>query len=289
MSQTTTTIKPDSISAISNHHASAVHQINRTIAFELKRNVKKFYNACLVNTIFVVLFYLINFLLDRNAEEASGYITSYLGMISYLVLIIAITFGGSMIVEDFEKHTGNLLFPKIERGRLLVGRYAARFFYASLSLGVYYLEIAIITSLNYDSLPVEMWYSYGWSLLYLNLVLSFTVLMSALSKRIATASIMTMLFFLMVFTIINTILMYTESTVEPLFIINYYSNIITACFNMPENRYSEINFGPRGSNERVFLQWATPSVEGALIGMILYSAVLLIGAYLIYRTKQAKD
>ena len=58
---------------------------------------------------------------------------------------------------------------------------------------------------------------------------------------------------------------------------------------MPDPRYGEVpSFGPIGGSNRVFRSWATPSAEGAIIGVIIYSAILLVSAYLIYRVKQAQ-
>jgi len=268
-------------------------QIGQTIVFDARRNFKKFIAMILINTIFIVLFLTINLLQDQPPTEATDYVVlSYLGFISFLILITAILFGGSIIVEDFEKQTGNILFPKIERGRLLVGRYVARFALASISLGVFYAEAALLTYINYDTIPGVMWESLGWAILYLHLVLSFVVLMSALLNRIATAQVASLFFLLMVFNIVSSILIYTGSTIEPLFILTYYGNIITAWFNMPpDKRYSDSNpLGGMGlgGDDRVFRFWSTPSAEGAIYGVIIYSAILLVIAYLIYRVKQSK-
>ncbi len=267
-----------------------IRQIEKTIVFDVHRNLKKLIAMALVNTGFIVLFLVINILQDNPPTEATDYVLSYLNFFSFLVLITAILFGGSIIVEDFEKQTGNLLFPKIERGRLLVGRYIARFTLASISLAIYYAEIALLTYINYETVPVVMWQSLGWAILYLHLVLSFVVLMSALLNRIATAQVASLLFVLMVFQMVTQILMFTESTIEPLFILTYYSNIITAWFNMPDPRYTEVvPFGPEGFLDRTFYSWKTPSAMWMILGVISYSMILLGVAYIIYRRKQAKS
>ncbi len=268
-----------------------IRQIGKTIVFDGRRNLKKLISMALVNTLFIVLFLVINILEDNPPDEAADYVLSYLQFFSFLILITAILFGGSIVVEDFEKQTGNLLFPKIERSRLLVGRYIARFTLASISLTIYYAEIALLTYINYETVPAVMWESLGWAIFYLHLVLSFVVLMSAALNRIATAQVASLLFLLMVFNILTSILMYTESTIEPLFILTYFSNIITAWFDMPVDRFSDMSpMGPGGAfSDRVFRNWITPSAEGMIIGVIIYSAILLVSAFLIYRRKQAKS
>ena len=273
-------------SRVNHKKGRTYRQILSTIVFDFRRNLKKVIAMALINTLFIVLFLIINLLQDNPPDEAVDYISSYLGFFSFLMLIIAILFGGSIIVEDFEKQTGNLLFPKIERGRLLFGRYIARFSLGSISLAIYYLEIALLTGIGYNTVPVVLWESLGWAIFYLHLVLSFIVLMSALLNRIATATVTSLIFLLMGFNTVTQILMFTGSTIEPLFILTYYGNIITAWLDMPASRYNERTFGPM--SERTFRSWATPSAEGMIIGVIIYSTLLLISAFLIYRRKQAK-
>jgi ABC-type transport system involved in multi-copper enzyme maturation permease subunit len=274
-------------------------QILRTITFEADRNLKKLFGAIIINTMVVVLFLIINLLRNNNPSEARSYVTSYLALISFVILIIAILFGASIIVEDFEKQTGNLIFPKIERSRILIGRYLTRFVYGSISLIVFYVEIAILTYGYYSTIPAEMWGSLGWAILYFHLVLSFVTLMSALLNRVATTTVMSIILLLIVFNAVNTILEFTGSTVEPFFVLTYYSDIITQWFNMPSQRYGEISFGGMGQGQststttsvdtRVFRSWLTPSADGMVIGVIIYSAILLLSAYLIYKMKQAKS
>ncbi len=266
-----------------------IRQIGETIVFDGRRNLKKLISMGVINTLFIVLFLIINILQDNPPTAAVDYARSYISafLMPFLILIIAILFGGSIIVEDFEKQTGNLLFPKIERSRLLLGRYIARFTLASIALMIYYAEIALLTYINYETVPFIMWESLGWAILYLHLLLSFVVLMSALLNRIATAQVASLLFVLMGFQMVTQILMFTGSTVEPFFIPTYYGNIITAWFNMPTERFQESPFS--GIFDRHFYSWTTPSAEGMIVGVIIYSAILLVGAFLIYRRKQAKS
>ena len=289
MSEASVKLVNSASARISNRKRRIIQQILNTVIFDGHRNLKKLLSMTIVNTLFIVLFLIINILQDNPPTKATDYVLSYLNFFSFLILITAILFGGSIIVEDFEKQTGNLLFPKIERSRLLIGRYIARFSLASLSLILYYIEIAFLTYINYEIVPAIMWESLGWTILYLHLVLSFVVLMSALLNRIATAQVASLLFLLMVFNIITQILMYSQSTIEPLFILTYYGNIITAWFNMPDPRYREIPRipGPLGNGIK-FYSWATPSALDAIIGMILYSTILLVLSYILYRRKQVK-
>jgi ABC-type transport system involved in multi-copper enzyme maturation permease subunit len=212
-------------------------QIQKTVGFELKKNQSKFIAMLIISLGIYVLFLIINLIQEGKGAplpaDPIDYINTYFIMISFLIMIIAVTMGGGIIAEDFEKETGNLLFPKIQKNRLLAGRVIARYIYAAISVALFYVLIGITTLIKYDTLPAILWESMGWSLLYTFAVFSFIILFSSFMKRTATAMIVGMVFVLMVFELLSLILMFTGVTIEPFFMLNYYAKIITACFNMP--------------------------------------------------------
>ena len=80
--------------------------------------------------------------------------------------------------------------------------------------------------------------------------------------------------------------MFTGVTIEPFFMLNYYSNIVTAWFNMPEERFMEMPIDPSAVDGELFMSWSTPSATGAILGMAIYSLVCLILAYFFYKRRQ---
>ncbi len=269
-------------------------QVIKTVNFEAQRNLKKMIMMIVLSSLFFVLSVYLQTLRNSDPEKAIDYISSYLGMIDFLILIIALTLGSSMIVEDFEKQTGNLLFPKIEKSRLLIGRYITRWTYGVIAIFIFYTEIAIITYSKYDTLPSTIWNSFGWAILYYHLILSLVVFVSSILNRVATTSVMTLFLVLMVFQIVGSILVFSEVKTEPLFLPTYYANIISASLEMPTERFRDISaamMGIRGPglDERVFRQWVTPSETGGFWGIVIYSVILLGSAYFIYRRKQSKE
>lgn len=269
-------------------------QVIKTVNFEAQRNLKKMIMMIVLSSLIFALSVYLQTLMDSEPEKAIDYISSYLGMMNFLILIIALTLGSSMIVEDFEKQTGNLLFPKIEKSRLLIGRYITRWTYGVVAIFIYYAEIAIITYTKYDTLPSVFWNSFGWAILYYHLILSLVVFVSSILNRVATTSVMTLFLVLIVFNIVESILVFSEVKTEPLFLPTYYANLISASLDMPAERFRDISaamMGIRGPglDDRVFRQWITPSETGGFWGIVIYSALLLVSAYLIYRRKQSKE
>jgi len=270
-------------------------QVNSTINFELKRNKKNIFISFGVVALFYVLSLVINLISEgRGAESpttAGAYIASYLEMIFGLfILIIAVMYGSSMIAQDYEKHTGNLLFPKITKGRLFVGRLISRYLLAALAVVSYYILIIVTALIKYKSFPVLALASLGWALMYMFAVLSLVIFFSSFLNKTSTTIVISLVTILLVFNLGSTILMVTGVEIEPLFILTYYSNIITQVFDMPDVRFFEgpLGIGGPGGDGATVFQWITPSATGAAVGMIIYAAVLLIAAYFLFRRRQQK-
>ncbi|MHA1718115.1 MAG: ABC transporter permease [Promethearchaeota archaeon] len=263
-------------------------QIYDIASFEFIRNLKK---TLILLGIAVALFLLV--LSGQLYRSSKGvelptnpieFAPNFLGMIDLLIIICATSFGGSLIAIDFEKLTGNILFPKTSRERLLIGRFLANYLMNSLIIFIYYIMVAITVFINYNGIPKELWISLGWALLYSLLILSFVTLFSSFMKNTAGTVVFTLILILIVFSTIESIFT-LFSTVEPLFIITYYSRIISACFKMPEgDRFQDIAI-IENLNMRV---WITPDISQALIGMISFSFVFLVLSYIIFRNRQNK-
>lgn len=269
-------------------------QIQKTIKFEISRNINKFVTMLIVSSAIFLLSMVLTLIQENqnipSPQDPVDYILGFLGFISILCLIVATSFGGSIIVEDFEKMTGNTLFPKISRGRLLAGRLVARTIYASLTIAFYYVLIAISTLIKYEILPFGIWESMLWAIYYTFALLCFTTFFSSIMNRSSTAMVMTFMFIMMVFGILTSIMMFSGVTIEPLFMLDYYANIITNCFDMPLERFKNRSYGmgPGGISDISFKAWSTPSAFGALVGMAIYSTILLATATYVYKYKQSK-
>lgn len=271
-------------------------QIGSTIKFEFIRNKLNLLIAT-VASVFVYLLFLIIDLIQQGRgvelpETNIEYITgNYLTMLfPFLILIIAVTLGASIISEDFQKDTGNLIFPKTTRIRLLTGRIVARFIYAIVAITSYYLLVGITTLIYYGTISSLFFASWGWALLYTFAVFSVVIFFSSFMKSNAGTIILSILLMLLVFNLSEQILRMTGAEFEPLFILTYYSNIISQIFDMPTERYAEVTFGGRpGGDEGVTVfQWATPSITGAVVGMLIYSVLLLSISYIIFKFRQKK-
>lgn len=268
-------------------------QMFDTILFELKKNYK---NAIIMLLLFIGIFItslIVNEIMEAQnislPDDPIDYMTSYLGMFSYLIIMSICAFGGSIIAEDFKKQTGNLLFPKISKGRLLTGRLIARFSFNAIIISVNYFLIGIITGIKYGWVPTELWASMGWALFYAFVLLTFVTFMSSVLKSTTQTILMSMVLLLIVFSMIEEVLSVAGVNIEPFFLIHYYGKIIIASLNMPDARNVEIIGGRFEDSDVPHWTWITPSEIGALLGLLIWAGLLLTIAYLFYRRRQCKS
>lgn len=267
-------------------------QVNSTIGFEVKRHKRNILISFGVVVLFYVLSLLINVIGEARGIEApttvGAYMASYLDMVFALfILIIAVMFGASMIALDYDKQTGNLIFPKVTKGRLFVGRLIARYLLAALSVTSYYILVSVTALIKYHTLPVEVLTSFAWALLYMLAVLSMVIFFSSFLNKTSTTIVLSLVMVFIVFNMTTTLLVIGGVEIEPLFILTYYSKIIPQSFDMPTERFFEGSLTPNPDGPSG-LQWITPSATGAVLGMIIYAAVLLIAAYFLFRRRQQK-
>ena len=273
-------------------------QIFNTVTFEFKRFFKNFILMLLlflgIFTIFLVVQELQALQDVPLPEDPIDYINSYMSMFGFMVILSAAGFAGSIIAEDFHRQTGNLIFPKISKTRLLIGRVISRYALNAICVCFYYILVGVITFIKYEEIPLVLWGSMGWALLYTFMIFSFVTLMSSIMKSTAISIIVSILFMLIVFNMISMILRFAGLETEPLFIPTYYEGIITASMAMPDPRYTEIRMptgpGNQGDGEfATFLLWITPTATAALIGILFFTAIFLGLAYFMYKRRQSKS
>ena len=271
-------------------------QVGSTIEFETKRNFRNILISIGISLLFYLLGIITNLIREGRAVElydnSADYLQqSYLGFtFGFFILIVATLFGSSIIAYDYDKQTGNLLFPKITKGRLYAGRFIARYLLAVLSVFVYYALIILTTYIKFGDYPMNVWYSLGWAIYYLLAVFALVVFFSSFLKKTSTVIVLSILMVLIVFNMGTTILNVTGSEIEPLFILTYYSNIISVVITgIPSERYAEGSLlqrpDPTGSDPTGFT-WITPNELGAALGLLVYSIILIAVAYLLFRRRQ---
>lgn len=127
-----------------------------------------------------------------------------------LATIGAIFFAGDAIAGEFENKTGYILFTNpVRRITLVIGKYLACYASVMLLVILGYVIVCISLLAIYGSIPIETLSSFGLCLLYAGSVLSVTFFFSSISKGAMGATVITLVFIMVISPIVDGVLMMT--------------------------------------------------------------------------------
>ena len=125
-----------------------------------------------------------------------------------LATIGAVFFAGDAIAGEFESKTGYILFPNpVRRITLVAGKYLACCAAVTLLIVFGYVIVSISLFAIYGNVPIETAKSFGLCLLFAGSVLSVTFFFSSVSKGAMGATVMTLLFIMVISGIIESVLL----------------------------------------------------------------------------------
>ncbi|MHA2298509.1 MAG: hypothetical protein ACXAEU_06780 [Candidatus Hodarchaeales archaeon] len=255
-------------------------QIIDTVIFEIEASKKKTAVIMIVYSGIVFLNLLMHVLQEKGDS------ISPVGVISFtstLVIISSIAYSSSIVVRDFERPTGNIIFPKIPRTRLLTGRLIATVVMVVIVFGSYYLTATVVIQAVNGQVPGELLHSFAYTLLYSVLLLSFVTCLSSYLKSTPTVIIAGLLSLLILCPILEALLMIFQSDIEPLLVLTYYSRPITAVFSgmTGESNFDIVQVEIDGIAMKT---WISPTPVGTLAGVIIFSVIFIIISY--FRTER---
>ena len=261
-----------------------------TFKFQIITNWKKFFAFALIS---VAIFFLLGpfqYELFRDYQLPENILAFYrdgINFVSLIILFATCFFFGGIICVEYDKETGFIVFPKINRFKLISGKYLA---YLTLIFGVVaiYYGMLMLFGYYYYRGPVapQIFLSFGFALMYALALSGFVTLFSSFMKSVNFTIVATILIFLIGFQISEQIVVLFNPEIEPLFSLNYMSNLISSTLqqDFPDTRaerYTEFNF-----ENFSFRNWNTPSMEAGLIIMSVYTILQIIAAALIFNRRQ---
>ena len=273
---------------------NGIKPILYTIIFEIKKQRKKFYFFSLVA---IIVAFLLGYILpliptyllpDTQAE----FFSNGLQFISFITLFAACLFFSGIICSEFDKKTGFIVFPKISKYKLIIGKYFGNLILVITIISIYYFILGLLGFFYYGGpINIRFFYSYGIAVLYIIVLSSFVTFFSSFMRSVNLTIISTLLILLIGFNIADQIitLIFADSF-EPLYSLAYLGSLITGIleYPFPDPRYSEFSFsgmGPGGmGGDFTFGQWVTPSIEMGITLLLVYIVVyFLLAAYLFKR------
>ncbi len=262
--------------------------IVHTLVFEMKKQKKKFIFFLIISILVVFLQGVVlqavipfNSLPDTQAE----FFTSGLGFYSLISLFIACLLFSGIICSEFNTKTGFIVFPKINKYKLIIGKYLGNLVLAFIIISAYYIFLGLLGFYYYSGpINVRFFYSYFIAILYMITLSSFVTLFSSFMKSVNMTIISTILILLIGFDIADFIVTSVGGgDFEPLYSIAYMGKLVTSILSnpFPDPRYFEIT-------TRFFTigTWLTPSIEMGITLMVVYIIAYFVIAAFLFKRRQ---
>jgi ABC-2 type transport system permease protein len=184
-----------------------------------------------------------------------------------LATIGAIFFAGDAIAGEFEGKTGFILFTNpVKRTTLVIGKYLACYGAVLLLVILGYVIVTISLLAIYGTVPIETLSSFGLCLLYTGSVLSVTFFFSAISKGAMGATVITLVFVMVISAIIDGVLTMTGQ--PHWFLLSTNGDTIATVYGG-----YELFMGGLGGMEGMPFELETPAIGLSVISMVGYLAV----------------
>jgi len=200
-----------------------------------------------------------------------------------LAAIGAVFFAGDAIAGEFESKTGFMLFTNpVKRITLIIGKYLASFVAVTILIIVGYLIISISLLAIYGSIPFEMLKSLGLALLFGGSVISVTFLFSSFSKGAMGATVITLVFLMVILPIIDTVLLMTDT--PHWFLLSTAGDSIATVYGGYELFMQGII--PFEHIDSLPFELESPDVGLTALAMVIYLVVGFVLSILISRRRQ---
>jgi len=267
-----------------------------TIVFEIKMQRKKFYFFFLITILIVALigYFLVLIPGYLLSDTYVDFFSGGLAFIEFLTLFAACLFFSGIICSEFDKRTGFIVFPKINKYKLILGKYIGNLILVISIVAIYYFLLGLFGLWYYGPvINVRILYSFGFAVLYVIMLSSFVTLFSSFMKNINVTIITTLIILLIGFGIADQIVtLVFKDAFEPLYSLAYLGNLITSILQnpFPDPRYVEFSFGGMGpggmGGDFSFGSWISPSIEMGITLFVVYIVVFFVLAAYLFKRRQ---
>jgi ABC-2 type transport system permease protein len=195
----------------------------------------------------------------------------------------AIFFAGDAIAGEFEGKTGFILFTNpVRRTTLVIGKYIACYASVLLLILLGYVISAVSLLAIYGSVPIEMLSSFGLCCLYGGAVLAITFFFSSVMKGSMSATVVTLVFIMVIVSIIDGVL---QMTGQPhWFMLSNNGDSIATVYG-GYDAFME-GFGGAGGMGGGMFEFETPSTGLSVLSMSLYLVVCFVASLFFSNRRQ---
>jgi len=265
-----------------------IKPIAHAYVFELKQQWKKFVGFSVFSVLIVFLMSYVMYAVVPSSllpETQTEYLNSGLTFLSMFIIVFAACFFFSGIIcSEYDKKTGYIIFPKINKFKLIMGKYLGNLTLIIGVVSVYYITLGLFCWYYYG-VSVNLLYlaSFAIAVVYLLAVSSFVTLFSSFMKTVNMTIISTILILFIGFQMADQLVTVFLPDFEPIYSMQFASNLISSILEQPfpNPRYNDMEI-----MDFTFRMWITPTFETGITVLLIYMVSSLIVASIIFKRRQ---
>ena len=265
-----------------------VKPVVHAYVFELKQQWKKFVGFSVLSILIVFLMSYVMYAVVPSSllpDTQTEYLNSGLMFLSSFIIVFAACFFFSGIIcSEYDKKTGYIIFPKINKFKLILGKYLGNFTLIIGVVAVYYITLGLFCWYYYGvSVNPLFLLSFAIAIIYVLAVSSFVTLFSSFMKTVNMTIISTILILFIGFQMADQLVTVFLPDFEPIYSMQFASNLISSILEQPFPNPRYDDFSVMDFNIRM---WITPTLEIGITVLILYMVTSLLLASFIFKRRQ---
>jgi ABC-type transport system involved in multi-copper enzyme maturation permease subunit len=255
----------------------------RTFLLELRLRWKKILLFSIIFVVFTISMTL--FFPYRYREE--DFFRYEIDYFRFLLVFTSCFFFADIVCSEFSSKTGYIIFPKINRYKLIAGKYTANSSIIIFLVSVHYLALDLSGIVVYGTVIPELLISFGLAIVYAITISAFILLFSTFIPKEVLTTVTVIVIFLIGFYIIEQITTAISQDIEPILSLNYIGNLLNYVIPgglPPGERWNWVYYGQGTLPPKKI--WFTPTIEMGLLVMGIYITLSFLFAFLILRRKE---
>ena len=255
----------------------------RTYLLELRLRWKKVLFSSISTVVFVLLFssfYPYHF-------DKGEFFRDEITFFKFFIIFVSCFFFSDIVCSEFTMKTGYIMFPKISKYKLIVGKYIANLSIIILLVILHYLMLNISVMVIYDTVILESNISLGIAILYTITLSAFILLFSTIIPKVNLTTIIVILIYFIGFSMLEQVFTAINQEIEPIFSLNYIGNLINYVVpgGLPVGQRWFWVYYSMGTLPPVKL-WGTPTIEVGILIMSFYTTLFFLLAFLALKRKE---
>ena len=255
----------------------------RTNLLELRLRRKKVLSFSISFVVFTLFF---SFFYPYHFDEGE-FFRYELGFFRFFIIFVSCFFFSDIVCSEFTNKTGYIMFPKINRYNLIVGKYIANLSIIILLVILHYLMLNISVLIIYDTVIPESYISLGIAIFYTITLSALILLFSTIMPKANLTTIIIILIFLVGFPVLEQVLTAINQEIEPIFSLSFIGNLINYVIpgELAEgNRWGWVYYA--GDLLPPVKVWLTPTIEVGILIMSFYTTLSFLLTFLALKRKE---